>query len=61
MHRLSLVLLAQGIEALGVFARAAADRGWSRADDDQQALIVTGQNGFYIVAGIQQVLGDGVV
>ena len=32
----------------------------TRADDDQQALIFTGQNGFHLAAGIQQVLGDGV-
>ncbi|MNH11698.1 hypothetical protein D3C79_712200 [compost metagenome] len=55
------VLLAQGVQALGVFTGGGRVVDGAGADDDQQALILTGQNGFYIVAGIQQVLGDGVV
>ena len=51
----------QGIEATGILVGGGRIMDGAGADDDQQALILTGQNGFYIVAGIQQILGDGVV
>ncbi len=55
------VLLAQGVEATGILVGGGRIMDGAGADDDQQALILTGQNGFHFAAGIQQVLGNGVV
>ncbi len=54
------ILLAQGIEAQGILVGGGRIVNGTGADDDQQALILTGQDRFHFAAGIQQVLGYGV-
>ncbi len=54
------VLFTQGVQTQSVFVGGGGIVDGAGADDDQQALILTGQNGFHLAAGIQQVLGDGV-
>ncbi len=54
------ILLAQGVEALGILASSSGIMNRAGADNDQQALIVSGQNGFHFATGIQQILGNGI-
>ncbi len=54
------ILFAQGVEALGIFAGGRRIVDGAGADNDQQALIFSGQNGLHFATGIQQILGNGV-
>ncbi len=55
------ILLAQAVEATGILMGGGRIMDGAGADDGQQALILSGQNGFHFATGIQQILGNGIV